>query len=88
MGKRVLDRLFMAGVHPGRDLTVAVQSNAGSPVLRPYEELLIRMEFDPARIAETLMKLALTAAEAPRLPALRRKVAGVIRCGSQARPNR
>lgn len=87
-GKRVIDRLFMAGVHPGRDLTVAVQSNAGSPVLRPYEELLIRMEFDPARIAESLMDLALTASEAPRLPALRRKVCGTVRCGNLAWPNR
>jgi DNA-binding LacI/PurR family transcriptional regulator len=40
--------LQQAGLQPGRDLHIATGSNKGSPVLDPYADDLIRIEYDPA----------------------------------------
>ncbi len=41
----------------GRDIKIATHANAGSSILMGYEDALIRLEFDPAELVETLFAL-------------------------------
>jgi hypothetical protein len=52
----------MAGMHklgllPGRDITIAASTTAGSPALACYLQQLIRIEFDVAQIANTMLEM-------------------------------
>ncbi len=44
----VLHALEQAGITPGRDIQIASIANKGSPVLEPYAQDLIQIEYDPA----------------------------------------
>ncbi len=49
--------LFSRGLVPGRDLLMATHSNKGSSTLTGWDQCLIRMEYDPQEIADTLLNL-------------------------------
>jgi hypothetical protein len=57
LARGALPRLTRLGIQPGKDLPFATQTNAGSPLLFGYEENLIRIEMDPARLAEEMVTL-------------------------------
>lgn len=55
--------LYSRGIIPGRDFLMATQSNKGSSTLKGWEQSLIRLEYDPQLVAETmfdLLELAVT----------------------------
>lgn len=54
MTSGMLVALHEMGIQIGSDLKIATHTNAGSPTLYGYEELLIRIEHDPARLVETM----------------------------------
>ncbi len=41
----------------GRDIKIACHANKGSPVLDPWQDVLIRCEIDPAEIAEVMFSM-------------------------------
>ena len=51
-----LRRLRNLGFEAGRDFKVASHSNIGSQALKEFEGRLSLLEFDPAEVAETLLK--------------------------------
>lgn len=55
MGRGVLMALFRLGIHPRRDIHLAINSNKASSVLLPYAEDLILIESDPASLARVAL---------------------------------
>jgi DNA-binding LacI/PurR family transcriptional regulator len=53
----VIAALLEAGIRPGRDIQIATGANKGSPVLGPYENNLIRLEYDPAESVRASMEM-------------------------------
>ena len=55
MGRGVLMALFRLGIHPLRDIQLAINSNKGSSVLLPYADDLILVENDPILLARVAL---------------------------------
>jgi hypothetical protein len=53
-----LHGLAASGREVGKDVWVATHSNAGSPALVGFEDRIVRLEYDPKRIVETLLYAA------------------------------
>ncbi len=49
--------LLLAGLMPGRDVHIATGANKGSPVLDPYADDLIRIEYDPAENVRAALEM-------------------------------
>jgi len=49
--------LLKMGVVPGRDVQVAVQTNKGVSLLRPFHENIFRIQIDPSRIIAEMLRL-------------------------------
>ena len=49
--------LVEAGLHPGREIQIATGANKGSPVLDPYADDLVRIEYDPAEIVRAALDM-------------------------------
>jgi DNA-binding LacI/PurR family transcriptional regulator len=49
-----LAAMHRLGIVPGRDVMIGTHSNRGSTILRGYEDLLIRSEFDPLEIVRAM----------------------------------
>lgn len=57
LARGALPLLSQKGIRIGKDLLFATQTNAGSPLLFGYEEGLIRIEMEPARLAKEMITL-------------------------------
>jgi DNA-binding LacI/PurR family transcriptional regulator/DNA-binding transcriptional regulator YhcF (GntR family) len=54
MARGVLEAFEVQNINVGRDILIATMSNKNSPVLQPYEEKLIRVEYDPAKLVKEM----------------------------------
>jgi DNA-binding LacI/PurR family transcriptional regulator len=57
LARGALPLLAQKGIRIGKDLRFATQTNAGSPLLFGYEEGLIQIEMEPARLAKEMITL-------------------------------
>jgi DNA-binding LacI/PurR family transcriptional regulator len=52
-----LIELLTRGIVPGKDIKIAVQTNKGASLLRPFHQQIFRVEIDPSKIASEMFRL-------------------------------